>query len=410
MLEPLQGNTLRLMSTRGGISKLSLIALLIFAGTIGALISYMFLIGYYVSMGFRVPEEPSIVIVSASFTPQNATMFTVSILNPSYSPSNATVNQVKVMAGNMVHSTEILQPSVREIKPAELKNFTCKWDWGNYTGEEVRILAFIAEGSGATFNTTTPVIGMAITGAHSDAAENTNSSNVTVPARTDSSQIILTFDDGHQYRSNDESVEIMAEFNYSGVAFVPVQVFDWQPASFWINLSESGWEIGGHSWTHANLTTCTPEELHHETVEANARLEELLGEEVTSFAYPHSRGSDDPEILAKLEEAGLIYGREHMFHSGWNGSPSLQINSYCIKEEIWQQRLSIAIEDAIEYGISVIMFHGVNEDLRGWGAVTPETFRECLQQISDAGLEVVTFRDLAEETPNDPVDLVSVMF
>ena len=150
------------------------------AGIIGALISYMFVMGYYMSIGFRVPEETSIVIEQASFSPQNATAFNVSILNPSYSPSNATVNQVKVITGDTVHSTEILHPSLREIKPGELKNFTCRWNWSNDTGEEVRILAFIAEGSGATFKTTTPIMGITITETRFNAAETTNSFNVTV--------------------------------------------------------------------------------------------------------------------------------------------------------------------------------------------------------------------------------------
>lgn len=170
---------LRLIRNRGGISKLSLTMLLVVAGIIGALISYMFVMGYYMSIGFRVPEETDIEIVGASFPTQSATVFNISILNPSYSPSNATVNQVQVITGDTVHSAEILQPSSRKIKPGELKNFTCKWDWSDDTGEEVIILAFIAEGSGEAFKITTPVMGITITETYFNAAETTKF-NVTV--------------------------------------------------------------------------------------------------------------------------------------------------------------------------------------------------------------------------------------
>lgn len=192
---------MRLIHKRDGISKLSLTTLLIVAGIIGALISYTFIMGYYVSMGYRVPKETTINIEAASFPAQNATIFNVSILNPSYSPSNATVNQVKVITGDTVNNAEILQPASRQIKPGELKNFTCRWNWSNETGKEVIILAFIAEGQGAPgFNVTTPVMGIAITGTSFDAAETTNSFNVTVKNQPTSveyvniSKIIVTTD------------------------------------------------------------------------------------------------------------------------------------------------------------------------------------------------------------------------
>ncbi len=157
------------------------------------------------SLGLRVPEKTSIDIEQASFSPQNATTFNLSILNPSYSPTLATVNQVKVITGDTVHNAEILHPSAREIKPGELKNFTCQWNWSNETGEEVTILAFIAESQKSSgFNATTPVMGIAITGTYFNATETTNSFNVTVENQPTSvdyvniSKIIVTADTVHE--------------------------------------------------------------------------------------------------------------------------------------------------------------------------------------------------------------------
>ncbi len=166
------------------VSRLALLLLLLVAMIVGALMSYMFVMGYYVSIGFQVPTKTSVTIVNAAFSPQNARHFNISLLNPSYSPSNATIKQIAVVtADNALHEVSNIYPSLpNEIMPGESRNFTCPWDWSNHTNENLKIIVFITEeqGSGATFQVKTPYMGLSITEAQFNATAGTLHFNLTV--------------------------------------------------------------------------------------------------------------------------------------------------------------------------------------------------------------------------------------
>jgi len=166
------------------VSRLTLLLLFLIATVLGALTSYMFVMGYYVSIGFQVPTKTSITIVNAAFSPQNAKLFNVSLLNPSYSPSEATVKQIAVVTGdNAFHEVKNVNPQLpQKIKAGESRNFTCPWNWSNHTNENLKIIVFIAEeqGSGATFQVKTPFMGLTITKAQFNATISTLHFNLTV--------------------------------------------------------------------------------------------------------------------------------------------------------------------------------------------------------------------------------------
>lgn len=136
------------------ISRLSLILLLLIATITGAFLSYMGVMSYY----YLVPEETSITITEVAFSAQNTTAFNVILLNPSYSPSDATVSGIAVItSNNIVYVINITQPSLpHKIEPGKIGNFTCLWDWSGYAKEKIKVVAFVEEGSGATFQKETP--------------------------------------------------------------------------------------------------------------------------------------------------------------------------------------------------------------------------------------------------------------
>jgi len=61
--------------------------------------------------------------------------------------------------------------------------------------------------------------------------------------------------------------------------------------------------IGAHTVSHPVLAALSPAEQREEIRESKAKLEALLGREVTSFAYPH--GSTTPEAVAAVRDAGF---------------------------------------------------------------------------------------------------------
>jgi hypothetical protein len=73
------------------------------------------------------------------------------------------------------------------------------------------------------------------------------------------------------------------------------------------DLAGAGFEIGAHTVTHPVLSDITGAALKGEVVECKRALEEILGREVPSFAYPKGRGN--AEVIAELERAGYRSAR-----------------------------------------------------------------------------------------------------
>jgi len=147
------------------LSRFLVALLLLVAMFIGALLSYMWVIGYYESLRIHVPEITSITITNATFVPQDATFFNVTLLNPSFSPSDAKITKILVSTENgFLNRIKETYPSLPyRLARSASETFRCSWNWGNYTGETVQIIVFIDDGSGAAFPAMTPFVDLRIT-------------------------------------------------------------------------------------------------------------------------------------------------------------------------------------------------------------------------------------------------------
>jgi peptidoglycan/xylan/chitin deacetylase (PgdA/CDA1 family) len=64
-------------------------------------------------------------------------------------------------------------------------------------------------------------------------------------------------------------------------------------------------EIGAHTVNHPSLSSLSLESQRHEIVGSKARLEDMIGSPVTSFAYPYGKRSDySAQTVALVREAG----------------------------------------------------------------------------------------------------------
>lgn len=114
----------------------------------------------------------------------------------------------------------------------------------------------------------------------------------------------LTFDDGYR-NIVDHAATLLSSFGWRATVFAVTSYVgrtnQWPgQASFvpearllsWGELGElnrAGWEIGAHSRTHPDLTRLDDHRLADEILNSKAILEDRLGQEVTSFAYPMGR-------------------------------------------------------------------------------------------------------------------------
>lgn len=128
--------------------------------------------------------------------------------------------------------------------------------------------------------------------------------------RVNERSIILTFDDGYRdfYK---EAYPVLRRRGERAVAFVTTGFLNDKESRYLTDemvreLHGAGIEIGAHTVTHANLAAITPEKLRTELLESRFRLEELIGDRVTSVAYPSGKHSDD--VLRLSAFAGYNLG------------------------------------------------------------------------------------------------------
>ena len=150
------------------ISKLLFILLLLMATIIGAILSYLWVMGYYVSLEQVFPEDITVNITDYAFDYQNTSFFNVTIQCPTSYKSKETANITQIIVstedGDLHDSIDTDPPLPYKFQQkGEEETFKCSWNWANYTGETVKIIAFIEDGSGPTFEVETPLVKLGIT-------------------------------------------------------------------------------------------------------------------------------------------------------------------------------------------------------------------------------------------------------
>jgi peptidoglycan/xylan/chitin deacetylase (PgdA/CDA1 family) len=122
------------------------------------------------------------------------------------------------------------------------------------------------------------------------------------------SEVLITFDDGYQNNVDDASLELTRELGVRPLVFVvaaavrpdlgtPVRLVrgrDGRPyplasAPALRNAVAAGWSIGSHTSTHWDCANGSADDFAREIGGSKAALEDAVGVEVRSFAYPWGR-------------------------------------------------------------------------------------------------------------------------
>jgi peptidoglycan/xylan/chitin deacetylase (PgdA/CDA1 family) len=140
------------------------------------------------------------------------------------------------------------------------------------------------------------------------------------PPRT----LVVTFDDAFASVLK-HAQPILAAAGVPGTVFVPTQFpaagtpLTWAGIDDWLDtphrdelrclswdqlgsLAQSGWEVGSHTRSHARLTTLGDDRLVAELAGSRADVEEHLGRECLSVAYPY--GDVDSRVAETARRAG----------------------------------------------------------------------------------------------------------
>ncbi len=149
------------------IGRLTLTLLLLVSFILGAFLTYLWVAGYYIALELNTPPKAAIAVFNATFSPQEPTYFNLSILNPSFSPEDAKITEITILTEDgalhtVGYTVPIIPAGGYTLPVGRLQTFQCYWVWANHTGENLKIMAFTADGSGATFQAVLPLVRMEI--------------------------------------------------------------------------------------------------------------------------------------------------------------------------------------------------------------------------------------------------------
>ena len=128
----------------------------------------------------------------------------------------------------------------------------------------------------------------------------------------DRKYIILTFDDG--YKDNyDLAFPILKEFNFKATIFLMGSLtynewdvkaggerkFSLMSVEMIKEMQDYGIEFGAHTFNHPKINTLSNEEIEHQIVDVKKPLEEKIGKEIITFAYPYGILNDYAKEMAK---------------------------------------------------------------------------------------------------------------
>ncbi len=120
--------------------------------------------------------------------------------------------------------------------------------------------------------------------------------------------IVITFDDGN-LSVYENAFPIMQEYDFPGVFYIVGNRVNSgtniAQAPQLKEMVDAGWEIGSHSYTHSDLTL-NHNIVRYEILQSKLDIEEALGIEVQTFAYPF--GTIDPYLAQKVQDYGYRGG------------------------------------------------------------------------------------------------------
>lgn len=200
--------------------------------------------------------------------------------------------------------------------------------------------------------------------------------DIIVANRTATKQIALTFDDGPSKVYTEEILEILRE-NDAKATFFMIGKNAKEHPDIVLKVSDSGHEIGNHTWSHPNMRKLTAEKIGEEISKTQEILKEITGASPVLFRPPGGYLSND--IVDKITS---------------NGCRTV-LWSWRQDTRDWERPSVDSIISSVLSNLKdgdIILFHDYNTGK----SPTPEALRVLLPKLRDMGYEFVTVSELVK--------------
>jgi len=216
-------------------------------------------------------------------------------------------------------------------------------------------------------------------------------------ATLNSPLIVLTFDDGSESIYKLAFPE-MQKYNFPGVNFIPSGWIDY-PGFLTLEetkeLENAGWETGGHSVTHANLTTIPIDSARAE-IQKNYEYLVLHNLKHRCFALPsgHSNVETDAIIKEYFEIIRTSYNERYYYPLNTD-----RLGYYQVEDNDDANSLLLRVQHGIIEGECLIIFgfHSfTNDEPRSITNIRFSVFKEFLEGLNKLNVEVVTLSEAVD--------------
>ena len=132
--------------------------------------------------------------------------------------------------------------------------------------------------------------------------------------------VVITFDDGYKDFYT-QAFPILSRYGYTATVFLPTayigadtRYFKGRCCLTWSEIRElrsHGISFGSHTVTHPRLRDLTRPDIHRELIDSKLVIEQKLGQEVKSFAYPFAFPEADAEFIGMLCDTLSVAGYQN---------------------------------------------------------------------------------------------------
>lgn len=221
-------------------------------------------------------------------------------------------------------------------------------------------------------------------------------SNTTLPPGTFAEGMVsFTFDDSWLSQYTD-AFPILQAAGIKGTFYITTQPLQELWDGFMIpahvrDIFKSGHEIGGHTVTHADLTTLNQSGVNREIKNSKTYIERLIGTTISTIAYPY--GSYNASVKTLTQNAGYTSGRATDEGLNTATTDTFALKSECPVNTTPLSQIKQAIDDAkASKQWYILCLHEVNNSGDEY-SITPARLKEIVDYVQAKSMKIVTVKE-----------------